>query len=63
MNLPFRYREAYREKLMGSLRLLVRRKREMGKQRPLEPPVFIPGPSLSSLGYILPGTVPVPPSQ
>lgn len=35
----------------------------MGTQRPLEPPMFIPGPSLSSLGYLLPGTVPIPPSQ
>lgn len=51
-----------RERLSGFLRPLERRKRETGRQRPPEPSIFITGPSLSSSGYLLPGTLPILPS-
>ena len=44
---------AIREKLTGLLRPLVKRKREMGGQSPLEPRIFVLGPSISSRGYLL----------
>lgn len=52
-----------RNKLMGLSRHLVRRKREKGWQRPLEPLLLTPGSSFSSCGYLLPGTLLILPSQ
>lgn len=41
------------DKLEGLWGPLVRRKRDKGRQRPLEPPIFVPGLSLSSLGLFI----------
>lgn len=45
----------------GLSRPLLRRKKEMGRQRTLESLILIPEPSPSSFGYTLPGTVPILP--
>lgn len=50
---------ATKGKLKGLSRPLMRRKREKGRQRPLEPLIFIPGPTLSSLRYLFPSTIPI----
>lgn len=49
------------DELMGLSRPLLRRKKEVGRQRPLQPLILIPEPS-SSPKYMLPGAVPIFPS-
>lgn len=63
LNMPHKLSLPLRKTLRGLFKSLVRRKREMRRQNPLELPISVPGPFLSSLGCLLSGSVPILPSQ